>query len=98
MNPRRILLTAVVALALATVTMPSPASASTATMAAPRAATGVAAAPDNPIVVENQQPGTSAWLHGPLVADDTAQQIKGYWSATSVKQGSSIDLFVTTNP
>src|SRR5881296_2320715 len=42
-------------------------------------------APANPIVVENQQPGTGAWWWTKL-ADDTNQQIKGYASATSVNQ------------
>jgi N,N-dimethylformamidase beta subunit-like protein len=58
------------------------------------------AAPDanNPIVVENQQPGTSAWQLGTLVSDDATSQIKAYASATSVGQGQNIDLFVTVNP
>jgi hypothetical protein len=44
----------------------------------------------NPIVVENQRPGTDAWQlgrQGFQVSDDAAGQIKGYASRTSVKQG-----------
>ena len=47
-----------------------------------------AVAQTNPIVIENQQPGTGAWWWTKL-ADDTSQQIKGYASATSVNQNSS---------
>src|SRR5713101_5833313 len=57
-----------------------------------------ALAATNPIVTENQQPGTGAWLIGSLQADDVNGQIKGYASATSVLQGQPIDLFVTVNP
>src|SRR5438552_3663104 len=53
---------------------------------------------DNPIVVENQFPGSNAWLPGSSIADDAAGQIKGYASATSVAQGQSISLFVTVSP
>src|SRR5438552_1636145 len=63
----------------------------------PVAATPATAA-DNPVVVENQQPGTNAWQLGSLVADDTNGQIKGYASATSVVQGSRLDLYVSVNP
>ena len=45
-----------------------------------------AAAQSNPIVIENQQPGTNAWeLTKP--GNDTTGQIKGYGSATSVNKG-----------
>src|SRR5881628_2937608 len=54
-------------------------------------------ADDNPIVLENQQPGSTNWLWS-LPADDTNGQIKGYASATSVKQNESITLYVTVNP
>ncbi|HLB75582.1 MAG TPA: N,N-dimethylformamidase beta subunit family domain-containing protein, partial [Candidatus Dormibacteraeota bacterium] len=60
--------------------------------------TSQAVAATNPIVTENQQPGTGAWLIGSLQADDVNGQIKGYASATSVLQGQPIDLFVTVNP
>src|SRR5207245_2979968 len=60
--------------------------------------TSQALAATNPIVTENQQPGTCAWLIGALQADDVNGQIKGYASATSVLQGQPIDLFVTVNP
>jgi hypothetical protein len=52
----------------------------------------------NPIVTENQQPGSNAWQLGSLVSDDATSQIKGYASATSVLQGQSITLYVTVNP
>ncbi len=58
----------------------------------------IARAAGNPIVSENQQPGSSNWLHGPLVADDVNGQIKGYWSAASAKQGDSVTLYVSVNP
>jgi hypothetical protein len=52
----------------------------------------------NPIVNENNQPGSDAWQLGALVSDDATGQIKGYASATSVSQGQSIALYVTVNP
>src|SRR5216684_1602405 len=58
-----------------------------------------AAAANNPVVTENQQPGTTAWqLPGLLTADDTNKQIKGYASTTSVLQGGSITFSVSVNP
>src|SRR5438132_12764602 len=58
-----------------------------------------ALAADNPIVTENQQFGSIAWRLTPgLIADDAVGQIKGYASATSVKQNESITLYVTVNP
>jgi hypothetical protein len=57
-----------------------------------------ALAVENPIVVENQQPGSWGWLSGPLVSDDATGQIKGYASATSVNQNESITFYVTVNP
>ena len=57
-----------------------------------------ALAATNPIVTENQQPGTGAWLIGSQQSNDATGQIKGYASATSVNQNQSITLFVTTNP
>ena len=56
-----------------------------------------AAAP-NLVQLENSQPGTTAWILGPTVADDVNNQIKGYASATSVALGSSITFYVTVNP
>ncbi len=53
---------------------------------------------DNPIVVENRQPGSFGWMHGPSVSDDATGQIKGYWSAASAKAGDTITLYVTVNP
>jgi hypothetical protein len=56
-----------------------------------------AAAADNSVVTENQQPGSSAWQLS-KTADDINGQIKGYASATSVLQGSSINIYVSVNP
>ena len=53
---------------------------------------------DNPIVVENRQPGSTGWQLGPAVASDSSKQIKGYASATSVAQGETLALYVTVNP
>jgi hypothetical protein len=56
-----------------------------------------AVAADNPVVVENQQAGTSAWQLS-QTADDVNKQIKGYADTTSVLQGGNVNLFVTVNP
>lgn len=56
-----------------------------------------AAAPTNPIVLENRHQGTTAWRLS-VTSDDIAKQIKGYASATSVNLGDTIALFVTVNP
>jgi hypothetical protein len=56
-----------------------------------------AAAGSNPIVVENQQPGTDAWQIG-LVATDAGGQIKGYASATSVTAGESLTFYASVKP
>jgi len=52
----------------------------------------------NPVVAENQLPGSNGWRLGSLVADDTVGQIKGYASATSVNQNATINLLVSVNP
>ena len=57
-----------------------------------------AIAASNPVVTENQQPGSSGWKLGSLVANDTSNQIKGYASAASVLQGGSLTFYVTVNP
>src|ERR1700687_4071912 len=58
-----------------------------------------AMAQSNPIVTENQQPGTSNWqIPWGFSADDGAGQIKGYASATSVNKGENITLYVSVNP
>lgn len=60
-----------------------------------------ALAAGNPIVTENQQPGSSQWqlgLSGFQTADDVGGQIKGYASATSVNKGQSITFYVSVNP
>ncbi|MCB0091249.1 MAG: hypothetical protein KDE54_25330, partial [Caldilineaceae bacterium] len=51
----------------------------------------------NPIVEENQQPGSSDWvLLKP--ANDVDMQIKGYASATSVNLGGAITFYVSVSP
>jgi len=58
-------------------------------------------AADNPIVVENQRPGTDRWQlpwPGATVADDTGNQVKGYASATSVNKGGNVTFYVTVSP
>ena len=55
----------------------------------------------NPIVLENQQPGTSQWQLWQSVyqaANDVGKQIKGYASATSVNKGESITFYVSVSP
>lgn len=56
-----------------------------------------AQAQQNPIVIENQQPGTSSWKMS-QAANDTDMQIKGFASLTSVNQGGQIDFYVHVNP
>src|SRR5439155_333178 len=51
----------------------------------------------NPIVVENQQPGTNQWQLG-NAATDTGGEVKGYASATSVNKGESLTFYVSVNP
>src|SRR2546426_10091043 len=58
-----------------------------------------AAAQSNPIVVENQQRGTSQWqIPFGSTATDAVGQIKGYASATSVNKGEDITFHVSVNP
>jgi hypothetical protein len=53
----------------------------------------------NPIMVENQQPGTSQWrIPFGSAATDSVGQIKGYASATSVNKGENITFYVSVNP
>lgn len=55
----------------------------------------------NPIVTENQLPGTTNWQLGRpgfQTANDTSKQIKGFASATSVNKGDSLTLYVTVSP
>lgn len=66
-----------------------------------RPGTASALATANPIVLENQQPGTTAWRIGTgsyRLADDANGQIKGYASATSVNKGGSVNFDVSVNP
>src|SRR5207245_4701857 len=59
----------------------------------------LAIAVDNPIVIANQQPGSTGWQLSPsMIAADAVGQIKGYASVTSVNQNESITLYVTVNP
>src|SRR5262245_58906467 len=58
----------------------------------------MAYAADNPIVIENQQPGSSGWQLTLNAANDSTGQIKGYASATSVQKGEPINFHVTVNP
>ncbi len=51
----------------------------------------------NPIVIENQQPGTDQWQID-LRSNDIDSQIKGYASAASVNKGESITFYVGVNP
>jgi len=66
-------------------------------LAGPGATPRLAVAAGNPIVTENQQPGSSAWQLT-NTADDVSKQIKGYASSASVLQGGSLTLYVTVNP
>jgi len=55
----------------------------------------------NPIVLENQQAGTTQWnlnQNGSVTASDIGKQIKGYASATSANKGSSITFYITVSP
>src|SRR5216117_3551761 len=57
------------------------------------------AAQSNPVVLENQQPGTSQWqIPWGSSATDSAGQIKGYASAVSVNKGQNITFYVSVNP
>jgi hypothetical protein len=51
----------------------------------------------NPIALENQQPGSGDWFWTKM-GDDGTGQVKGYASATSVKQNEDITFKVTVNP
>ena len=55
----------------------------------------------NPIVTENQQPGTTNWQLGRpgfQTANDTSKQIKGFAAAPSVNKGDSLNFYVTVSP
>ena len=67
-------------------------------LTAGRGPTALQAAGDNPIVLENQQPGSNTWFWAWPYPDDVAQQIKGYASASSVNQNENITFFVSVNP
>lgn len=78
----------VLAVAMLSVFSPAP-------LSTPRAA---ADSGTNPIVTENQQPGTTAWQPGDKPADDVHKQIKGYASAVSANLGETVTFYVTVNP
>ena len=57
------------------------------------------AAQSNPIVVENQQPGSGGWdIEWGGAGNDIAGQVKGYAGATSVNKGESINLHISVSP
>ena len=58
----------------------------------------LARAQSNTIIIENQQPGTSAWYIQGNTGSDSVGQIKAYMSATSVNKGESITFNVSVNP
>ncbi len=51
----------------------------------------------NPVVIENSNPGTTEWRLTKW-ASDVEMQIKGYASATSVNLGEEITFYITVNP
>jgi hypothetical protein len=56
------------------------------------------ASAQNPIVIENQQTGTSQWsIPFGGVGSDAVGQVKGYASAVSVNKGENITFFVSVN-
>lgn len=56
-------------------------------------------AQSNPIVLENQQPGTDAWeIQWGRAGTDLGGEIKGYASATSVNKGQAITFRVSVKP
>jgi len=58
-----------------------------------------ASAQSNPIVIENQQPGTSQWqIPWGRAGTDAGGQVKGYASATSVNKGENITFYVSVKP
>ncbi len=56
------------------------------------------AAAQNPIVIENQQPGSGGWLIEGNTGSDAVGQIRAYMSAVSVNKGGNIDFRVSVNP
>src|SRR2546421_13026628 len=57
------------------------------------------AAQSNPIVLENQQPGTTQWqIPWGSSATDSAGQIKGYTSAVRLNKGQNITFFADGKP
>jgi N,N-dimethylformamidase beta subunit-like protein len=58
-----------------------------------------AASAQNPVVIENQQLGTSQWqIPWGSAGTDVGGQIKGYASTTSVNKGQNITFYVSVNP
>ncbi len=67
----------------------------------PRIPPPVVSGGTNPIVLENQRPGSNAWQMGKpgyQSADDRGQQIKGYAGAASVNLGDAITFYVSVSP
>src|SRR5215469_9904512 len=61
--------------------------------------TVAAAAQSNPITIENQQPGTTAWqIPYGSAGSDGVGQIKGYASSVSINKGDNITFYVSVNP
>jgi hypothetical protein len=55
--------------------------------------------PSNPIVIENQQPGTNLWqIPYGSAGTDAGGQVKGYASDTSVNKGQNITFYVSVSP
>src|SRR5262245_30162064 len=58
-----------------------------------------ASAQTNPVVIENQLPGSTGWEPDlDHVGTDAVGQIKGYTSAVSVNKGQTISFHVSVNP
>jgi hypothetical protein len=53
----------------------------------------------NPVVIENQQPGTGDWeIQWGSAGTDVGGEIKGYASAASVNKGGSINFHISVKP
>ncbi|HKV61621.1 MAG TPA: N,N-dimethylformamidase beta subunit family domain-containing protein [Candidatus Acidoferrum sp.] len=62
-------------------------------------AVGGIASAQNPIVIENQLPGTSQWqIPWGGVGSDATGQVKGFASAVSVNKGQNVTFYVSVNP
>lgn len=52
----------------------------------------------NPIVIENQQPGATGWDNLQQIGSDAVGQMKAYTSAPSINVGESLTFFVSVSP